>query len=208
VEGKIVVVGIGPGHPDYLLPIAAKIIASANVIVGGKRALETLAPPKAWQHVIDKNIEEAMNFIARHLQQGDVVVMVSGDPGFYSLLTRIRRSYTTERVRVIPGISSLQLAFARFALPWQDAQLVSLHGRCEEEVDLTFEMNKTMGFLTDSRYRPQVIAQLLMDNGWPADAQVYLAERLSYADEQLAQCTLQELSVRDVFAHGVMVVAG
>ena len=36
---KIIVVGIGPGDPAYLLPKAQKIIENAHIIVGGKRAL-------------------------------------------------------------------------------------------------------------------------------------------------------------------------
>lgn len=206
MEGKIIVVGIGPGDLDYLLPIAAKTIQAAKVVVGSRRALETLAPPNAKQQIIDKDIDGVMAFIRDQLQHENVVVMVSGDPGFYSLLTRIRCSYAADRVQVIPGISSLQLAFARFALVWQDAQLVSLHGRSDEDIDLSFTLHKKMGFLTDGKYRPQVIANLLLAKGWPSDTKVYLAEKLSYADERLAQCTLRELSGKDDFAHGVMVV--
>ena len=36
---EIIVAGIGPGHPDYMLPAAARAIREAQVLVGGRRAL-------------------------------------------------------------------------------------------------------------------------------------------------------------------------
>ena len=45
MEYKIRVVGIGPGSPDYLMPVGKKVIDQATILVGSKRALEILAPP-------------------------------------------------------------------------------------------------------------------------------------------------------------------
>ena len=39
----IIVAGIGPGHPDYMLPAAARAIREAQVLVGGRRALAQFA---------------------------------------------------------------------------------------------------------------------------------------------------------------------
>lgn len=206
MEHKIIVVGIGPGSSDYLPPIAARAIQSAKVLVGSRRALKMLASTTVRQRLIDKDLDGIMDFIADQLCCEDVVVMVSGDPGFYSLLTKIRSAYAADRIRVIPGISSLQLAFARFSLCWQDAELVSLHGRSAEGLDLTYKPHRKIGFLTDGHNRPQVIAKKLMEKGWPVGTTVYLAENLSYEDERLRQCSLQETAKVDDFICGVMVV--
>ena len=77
-------------------------------------------------------------FIGENLARQDVVVMVSGDPGYYSLLDALRRGFPQEAIQVIPGISSFQLAFARLALPWHEAELLSFHGRVPAEGKLTY----------------------------------------------------------------------
>ena len=51
MEHQILVVGIGPGSREYMLPAAWEAIATAKTLVGGRRALETLAPPEAKRRV-------------------------------------------------------------------------------------------------------------------------------------------------------------
>jgi cobalt-precorrin-7 (C5)-methyltransferase len=90
MEHKIIVVGIGPGSPDYILPIASRMIAQAKVLVGSQRALTTFVPSHATTKVIDNDLNGVLAFITTALMDNDVVVMVSGDPGFYSFLATIR----------------------------------------------------------------------------------------------------------------------
>ena len=125
----IFVVGIGPGHPDYVLPAVRKRIEQAEVLVGGRRALTDFAGPQQQTMVIAGDIASVLDYIRQSVRDKDVVVMVSGDPGYYSLLDALRRAFPVEQLQVIPGISSVQFAFARLALPWHDARLLSMHGR-------------------------------------------------------------------------------
>ena len=119
---KIIVVGIGPGDPAYLLPKAQKTIENARILVGGKRALADFSHSGARECAIGADIPGVLSFIRDALAEDDVVVMVSGDPGYYSLLDALRRSFPIGQIEVIPGISSLQMAFARLALPWHSAR--------------------------------------------------------------------------------------
>ena len=82
MDHRIVVVGIGPGSPDYLLPVAKQALAGAKVLLGSGRALAVFAPPGSETRVIDRDIAGVMAFIHQRLPAADVVVMVSGDPGF------------------------------------------------------------------------------------------------------------------------------
>ena len=127
VTHKIIVAGIGPGNPAYLLPKAQNTIANARILVGGRRALEDFAHPAAKTCAIGADIPGVLAFICTSLAENDVVVMVSGDPGYYSLLDALRRTFPLDQIEVIPGISSLQLAFSRLALPWHNARLLSFH---------------------------------------------------------------------------------
>lgn len=206
MEHQVIVVGIGPGSPDYILPIASRSIAKAKVLVGSQRALEAFAPSGILTKVIDRDIQGVLTFIKECLVTNDVVVMVSGDPGFYSLLVALKSKFTSDQLMVIPGISSVQLAFARMSEVWQDARLISMHGRKASDDDLQYKPGKKLGILTDHEHNPSYIAQVLLDYGWPADGQVWLGEGLSYEEEHTKKLTLGETKQISGFTHCVMVV--
>jgi len=206
MDHKIIVVGVGPGSLDYLPPIAARAIARATVLVGGERALAAFAPAGAQTRRIGRDIAGTLAYIRARLAAGDVTVLVSGDPGFYSLLAALSQEFGPERLEVIPGISSFQLAFARLARPWQDAVLVSLHGRGADDADLAFAPGKKLALLTDAAHTPRYIARELAARGWPDASPVWLCARLSYPDETVLATTLGRAAGQDGFEHCVMVV--
>ena len=68
---KLVVVGIGPGSPEYMIPAAQKEIATADAVVGGRRALDTLA--SEWQQKIPitgklGDLKTELERLSEHLQ--------------------------------------------------------------------------------------------------------------------------------------------
>lgn len=208
-EHKIIVVGIGPGSPDYILPIARQAINAAKVIVGGRRSLAEYASTEQKQKIVARDIESVLSFIELELTNNDVVVMVSGDPGYYSLLDAIRGYFDAAIIKVIPGISSMQLAFARVGLPWHDADLVSFHGRQPEESAIAFASGKILGMLTDTVNNSQTIAVRLLACGWHDNDKIYICTRLSYADENITSCTLGEAAQNSPISSGILlVVAG
>lgn len=203
---RIVVVGIGPGSPDYVLPIASRTILNARVLVGSKRALDTFAADGQVTKVIDKDIKSVLDFIEEQLANQDVVVMVSGDPGFYSMLVALRNRFAAECITVIPGISSVQLAFARVAEAWQGAALISMHGRTVADEVLRYRPGYKLGILTDTQHNPANISRILLDQGWPKATRVWLCANLSYDNEVVAAMTLAEVTETPGFEHSVMVV--
>lgn len=203
---RIIVVGIGPGSPDYMLPIASRTIADATVVVGSRRALDTFAAAGQRTKVIDKDIDGVLDFIAAQLACQHVVVLASGDPGFYSILAALRQRFAAETLAVIPGISSVQLAFARLAEVWQDAALISMHGRQTADEQLSYRPGHKLGILTDTHHNPAYIAGVLLAHGWPETSLVWLCKNLSYDNEVIAAMTLAEAKLTPGFEHSVMVV--
>ncbi|MEL7632613.1 MULTISPECIES: precorrin-6y C5,15-methyltransferase (decarboxylating) subunit CbiE [Sporomusa] len=203
---QVVVVGIGPGSPDYVLPVVSRRIAQARVLVGSKRALDTFAAGGQVTRIIDKDINGVLDFIEEQLASQDVVVMVSGDPGFYSMLVAVRKRFAPESITVIPGISSAQLAFARVAEVWQDAALISMHGRTAADEVLRYRPGHKLGILTDTQHNPACISRILLAFGWPEAAHVWLCANLSYDNEVVAAMTLAEATETLGFEHSVMVV--
>jgi cobalt-precorrin-7 (C5)-methyltransferase len=208
LEHKIIIVGIGPGSKEYILPIALKKISTAKILVGGKRALSDYAAPNQLTAPITADIQAAITFIREKSATEEVVVMVSGDPGYYSLLPALRAEFPAEKLEVIPGISSMQLAFSRIARPWQDADLMSLHGRLPDYASLSYEAGRTIGMLTDDEHNSQRIAMLLLDAGWPQNTPVYIGDRLSYPDEKIVKTTLIIATAAPAVNNCIMVVLG
>ena len=194
LKHRIIVAGIGPGSPEYMVPAAKKAIESAKYLVGGRRALSQYAKASGGQQTcaVTRDIDGVMAFVHEGLDKADVVVMVSGDPGYFSLLDALRRTFDAHLIDVIPGISSFQLAFSRLALPWHDAQLLSFHGRVPKESDLSYAPGKKLGMLTDVQHNSKTIAETLLAHGWPESAFYAICARLSYEDETVERMTLQE----------------
>lgn len=209
-ENKIIVAGIGPGNPDYMVPMAYQAIQQAAALVGGRRALAQFAAPDgSGQHTmaVTRDIAAVMSFIRAELVQHDVVVMVSGDPGYYSLLDALRREFPVSQITVIPGISSLQLAFARLALPWHDARLASFHGRQPRPEEIRYQQGAVLGMLTDARFTSRTIPPILRKAGWPASARLHICTRLSYADEQITTIPLGQAAEYPETASGILIVS-
>lgn len=202
----MIVAGIGPGNPDFVLPAALCAIRSAKVLVGGSRALADFAVEGQCTMTIRGDIPAVLSFIAEKLREQDVVVMVSGDPGYFSLLDALRRSYDEELLQVIPGISSVQFAFARLALPWHDASFLSFHGRRPSDDELSYTPGRVLGIITDKAYSSRTIPKLLMEFGWPKEAKTAICARLSYDDERIVRTTLGGAITEREETHCVVVV--
>lgn len=208
MEHTLYVIGIGPGHPDYMVPLGHKIIEKVNVLVGSARALEDFALEGQKTFPVTGKLKEMAQFVEDHLAHEDVAVLVSGDTGYYSLLQYLKRTFPEVRIEVIAGISSMTFAFARLQESWYDADLLSFHGRVPSDESLVYKEGRKLGFLTDKENNPAQIARILMEKGWPSTTRAAALERLSYDDERIVDSTLEEISTLDGFFHSVMVVIG
>lgn len=200
----IKIVGIGPGSKDYILPVAKKEIENAKILIGGKRALNDFANVNQKTFPITKDIDGVINFIKNANE--DVIVMVSGDPGYYSFLDTIKKNFDDNEILVIPGLSSIQIAFSRLNLPWHNAKLLSFHGRIPSNEKLIYEKNIPLGILTDSVYNSKKIAEVLLNFNYPENLNFTVFERLSYDDEKITKMSLIEAKNSESISHGVIIV--
>jgi len=180
---KICVAGIGPGAPELVTPAALKAIKECDVLIGGKRNLDTFRSLGKESYEFNSGREEMLSFIHRTSSSKRICVVVSGDPGFYSLLDFLVKRLGREQLEVIPGISSFQYLFAKMAKPWKDFGLLSLHGRNLDFLDCLKE-KEGLFLLTDRENTPAVIARLLLDHGFER-ALITVGENLSYEDERI-----------------------
>jgi len=128
------IVGIGEDGVAGLTPVAQKLVASAELVVGGRRHLELAQPlvagrALAWPSPIANAVPE----IARHRGR-PVVVLASGDPFHYGVGDLMMRAFAADEMLCLPQPSSFSLAAARLGWSLQETALVSLHGRALENV--------------------------------------------------------------------------
>lgn len=202
----VLVVGVGPGHEDYLTRAAERAIKSSGAWVGGARALSLadrvagVLPAPIPFYRIGSDLGGTVKFIVENRDQG-VAVLVTGDPGFYSMLGFLRRHFEPGDLEVIPGISSMQLAFARLSRPWQDARLLTLHGRGREAVRAALERalketekdGRPLAMLTDPGFGPRSLAQWLVELG-RGKLTMTVCRDLSEAGEEIISSTVSEIA--------------
>lgn len=122
----ISVIGTGTGTP--LPPDAEAVLAEAVLVVGGRRHLEAARLPESAERVVLGPLAPALDVIEKFLDRR-VVVLASGDPGFFGIVRALAERFGADALDVRPGVSSVAAAFARLGLPWDDAVVVSAHGR-------------------------------------------------------------------------------
>jgi precorrin-6y C5,15-methyltransferase (decarboxylating) CbiE subunit len=122
------VVGCGPGAPELVTPQARQAAAQAQLLAGTARLLSLFPESPAGHLVYDGGLAPFLQGLAPHLGREAVVVLVSGDPGLASLAGTLARHFPEVPFRRLPGLSSVQLAFAEAGLDWIDARILRAHG--------------------------------------------------------------------------------
>ncbi len=191
--GKIYIVGIGPGHTDYLLPAALAVIHSADTLIGGERQLSHFKELKKKAVSLEGSFEDGVRYILKHRNSERIAVLVSGDPCLYSFLGRISKHLQPDEYEIIPGISSFQLAFARIKKNWQNAVMVSAHGRSLDGLIPAIRNRRPVVLFTDYKNTPRCIASYLLNHGIE-DRKAIVTQNLSYADEEIRESSLLALS--------------
>lgn len=198
------VVGIGPGYEDYILPQAIKAIQSADMVIGAKRNLQSVA--KYCQNTMDLSIgfSRITDYIIKE-KESEITVVVSGDSGFYSMLDFVKRTVGEDYMTVIPGISSLQYFYSKLKKGYEQSRWISLHGR-ETDLDPLLEQQVELGILTDQKQNVNYIASILKEKGMMKPT-IFVGERLSYEDEKISRLTVEEALVYKASPLSVVVIS-
>ena len=204
-KNKVIIVGCGPGLKAYISPKALYNVKKADILVGSRRLLKLFPGVDAEKIVLEKNYSALVNRIADWNSTKQVVVLVSGDPCFFSYSRLIIKKLGRESCIIIPGISSIQLAFAAIGESWDDACFISLHGRDAEYAQLMKNVREhsKVGILTDHKNTPAVIARQLLAGGI-RDRQMFICENLSLPEERILETDLA--SAVNINTNGAIVV--
>ena len=202
---KILVLGVGPGAPEYLTQKARELAQSCHVLIGGERNLSMFQEFALEKIPLTGSLETVIDYMKEHFGRKRIGVLVSGDPGLFSMLGVLRRHFPEEALDVVPGISALQYFFARLKLPWNDAVIVSLHGREEKELVPIIKGSSKAVIFTDKRWTPEAICSLLLEEG-VTGKKVFVGEKLSYPDERILAGKLEDFQGKEIDSPNLMVI--
>ena len=177
-RGRIAVVGLDGSPPGAEVQ---RLLADAALVAGGRRHLEMLGVGEGRAVVLEGDLSEALARIAG--TEGPVVVLASGDPGFFGIVRLLGGRFGRENLRVVPGLSSVVLAFARAGLSWDDAVTVSAHGRDPRRAINVCRAHPKVAVLTSPDFGPADVAGALDGLG----RILVVAEKLGEPDERVFQ---------------------
>lgn len=202
---KIHIIGIGPGSKEYLLPIARRTIENSDCLIGARRILSLFRNLDKEKIYLDKNFDRIIPYIEKNRSEKKLAILVSGDPGLYSFLGKIQKSFKKDEYSVIPGISVLQLAFAKIGETWEDAKIISLHARAPHSLIEDVRNHSKVFLFTDSKFSPPRIAGYLIARGIE-NRKAVVFENIGYPDERIVDTDLKTLSKMGGFKLCVMII--
>ncbi|WP_330291944.1 precorrin-6y C5,15-methyltransferase (decarboxylating) subunit CbiE [Streptomyces sp. NBC_00576] len=192
----ITVIGTGTGAP--LPPDATAAVAGAALVVGARRHLAAVpVVPEGAERVVLGALAPALDTIEEYVgKERPVVVLASGDPGFFGIVRALAERFGAGRLDVRPGVSSVAAAFARVGLTWDDAVVVSAHGRALRTAVNVCRARPKVAVLTGPGAGPAELGAALADG--PGARVLVVASALGDPDlERVERVTPAEAAARD-----------
>jgi precorrin-6Y C5,15-methyltransferase (decarboxylating) len=168
------IVGIGEDGMDGLTPATRAVVEAAEVILGGGRhhALSgsVTAERLAWPSPFDAMIETIHGLRGRR-----AVVLVTGDPLWFSVGARIGRAIDPSEIVYHPQLSAFQLAAARMGWSLADVETLTVHGRPVAQMVAFIQPDARLLILTTGAETPNQIAAYLAARGFGQSRMTVLA---------------------------------
>ena len=193
MSAAVTVVGIGADGCAGLSARAAGAVARADVLVGGVRHLAFFPQFEGRRIAVAGGPASAFGELRDLSAEGSVCVLASGDPMFFGIGSRIIEAVGAGHVEILPHPSSVQWAFARVKISWEDARFISVHGRSIEGLAARVRHERKVGCITDPTHSPAAVARQLLDYGDGA-WQAWVCEEVGGPGERIRAMALAELA--------------
>lgn len=190
LKPHVTVLGIGMGSRGTLTVDGQKALEQADLLIGASRMVEAVRRPHQ-DALCEYNSTKIAEYIENHREYENIVVVLSGDVGFYSGAKKLLE-LLGEETEVLCGISSVVYFMSKIGLSWDDAKIVSAHGRGCNLVSLICHNKKVFAIL-GTRDGVTRLAQKLVSYGM-GEVLLYVGEKLSYKDEKVFAKPARELT--------------
>ncbi|HIF44565.1 MAG TPA: precorrin-4 C(11)-methyltransferase [Dehalococcoidia bacterium] len=212
-QGKVYIVGGGPGDPELLTLKAKRIIESADVVIFA----DSLVPPQIVEFAKDGaqvigsselNLDQIMELELNAVKEGKVVARIqSGDPSIYGAILEQMRILDDAGVEfeIIPGVSAAFAAAAvlksEFTVPEKSQTVIMtrMEGRVampegEQLKDLAAHGCTMVIFLSITRMTK--VVRELTSSGYTEDTPVAVVYRVGWSDELIIRGTLKDIAAK------------
>lgn len=180
-KAEITLVGIGMGNQGTLTTEAAQAVREADLIIGARRIADAVGLPH-HDILYEYRSEKIAAYIEAHPEYEKIAVVFSGDTGFYSGAKKLTELLKNE-VRIICGISSVSYFMSRIGMSWDDAKIVSAHGRECSLIPLIRHNKKVFSILGAGDKIAELAKKLVYYH--MEDVLLYVGENLSYPAERI-----------------------
>lgn len=187
---RITLLGIGMGSEGSLTVEGKRAAEQADLIIGAKRMLRAVAEP-GQETLCEYRSEEIAKYIKEHPEYSRIVIALSGDVGFCSGAKKLLELLGSD-VEILCGISSVNYFMAKIGISWDDAKILSAHGRKCNLIHYIKHNRKVFSILGASDSVAE-LAKKLVYYGM-GEVLLYVGERLSYKDEKIFVKKASELT--------------
>ena len=200
---QITLAGVGMGNPNCFTKEVEKAIGEADILLGAGRMIAGYQPkiekmPYYTAEQIIPYLEE-MQSVTSSKADRKVVILFSGDTGFYSgcqklydaLLREVNDGRLQTSVTVMPGISSVAYLAACMGENYQDAVICSMHGKELPNLAKKIRMGKKIFLLMSGLKDIHKLGKLLLDAGL-IECTVAVGYQLSYPEQRIMELKPEE----------------
>lgn len=221
-------------HPAYIIgvldngvhgitPEALEYIQQADVVIGAKRTLDLFSnefKPSVHAKDLGEGLRKAPEWIkAAKSDELAVVVLATGDPLCHGIAHYLQTKLDDGACRIIPNVSTLQVAFARLGLVWQKAAIRSVHSKDAGEWSLdagpehglypvleAIRHHDFIAIFTSPENSPDRIARMLIAAGLKTAFKLSVAQNLLTEQEQVVVDITLEQAAEQHFSEPNVVV--
>jgi len=216
-QNKVYIVGVGPGSPRYLTREVGEVIGKADIVVGWEFDLLPVRSltlgKKVYLQDVNNYIQVAEEAADEARKTGETVAVLKiGDPCISSGLAGTLKVFHDFEVKIIPGISSIQLAASTAQINIDESVVISFHdggGDLKEKRRFmldAFGRNRHLIVITGPKQKPEETASYLINNGISETAPTLVCENLTLEDEKIFRGVLRDVITHHFSWLSVMVV--
>ena len=211
---QIILAGIGMGSGDVITEEVRQLIEEADCLIGAERMITSAQKIRSMNglsmrqcernnrnegvFIKEYRTEEIVSYIKEHKEHSKIGILLSGDTGFYSGAKKLKErlmEVCSDQIEIYSGISSLSYLASKVGVSWEDAKILSLHGKDMNFVQTIHRHSKTfllLGGKDTGRHFYETLLEYGLEN-----VQVHVGRQMSYEEEKILSGKLYEMKAED-----------
>lgn len=195
------IIGLGPGNENYITKMGEKLILSSDVLIGGKRNLESISHFEGEKIEMSSNLKNILDYINENGHKR-ISIIASGDPSIYGIGRYLSENIDKKNLNIVSGISSIQYIFSKIYVDMNDLYITSSHGKVP---DFDYILShKKVCMVTDNKIGPHEICKEIQIRNLKKI--IVVGENLSYDNERITIGKPEGILKIDKFDMNVVVI--